>query len=215
VPDVAAVRIRGHRIEGIGDKHVPWVHNVRNTDVVVVVDDEQCLALMRLFNEEAGQAFLSDEGVSTELIEHLPDLGISSICNVISDVKTARYLEFDRRDVIFCPLTDSMDLYASRLDEQREVHGPYTRDDATRHMARYLEGISTDHMRDLNYSDRKALHNFKYFTWVEQQGKSADELRELWDPDFWSEVFSQAGEWDQRIEAFNRETGLLDRLDED
>ncbi|MCH9007516.1 pyridoxal-phosphate dependent enzyme, partial [candidate division KSB1 bacterium] len=45
----------GHRIEGIGDKHVPWIHNVRNTDMVVAVDDAACMNLIRLFNEPAGE----------------------------------------------------------------------------------------------------------------------------------------------------------------
>ncbi len=195
----------GHRIEGIGDKHVPWIHNVRNTDMVIAVDDEQCMALMRLFNEDAGHALLARTGVPAGVIEHLPDLGISSICNLIAAIKTARYFELSGRDVIFTPLTDSMDLYASRVREQRELHGLYTDIDAARHFARYLEGVGIDHLRELSYRDRKALHNFKYFTWVEQQGRTADELRQLWDPDFWAEVFAQAADWDKLIRAFNNE----------
>jgi cysteine synthase len=78
--------------------------------------------------------------------------------------------------------------------------------------ARYLDGITIDYMRELTYQDRKALHNFKYFTWVEQQGRTADELRELWDPDFWDRTFAQAVEWDREIEAFNQKTGVLELL---
>ena len=198
-----------HRIEGIGDKHVPWVHNIRNTDAIVAIDDEQCLALMRLFNEVAGRAFLAKRGIPTEVIEGLGNLGISGICNMIAAIKVAQYFEFNGRDTIFIPLTDSMDLYASRLVEQRQRKGVYTEADAARHFARYLEGVTTDHVRELNYYDRKSLHNFKYFTWVEQQGRTVEELRQLWDPDFWKEVFAQAPLWDKMIQNFNEQTGLL------
>ncbi|MEE9297226.1 MAG: pyridoxal-phosphate dependent enzyme [Phycisphaerae bacterium] len=199
----------GHRIEGIGDKHIPWIHNVRNTDMVCAVDDEQCMALSRLFNEDIGRNCLQSRGVSDEVIEQLPLLGISSICNLITAIKTARYYEMTGRDVIFAPLTDSMDLYASRIEEQRDLHGPYTDADAAGHFARYLEAVGIDHMRELNYYDRKTLHNFKYFTWVEQQQRDVEELNRLWDPDFWTETFSQVDEWDKHIEEFNKQVGVL------
>jgi cysteine synthase len=193
-----------HRIEGIGDKHVPWIHNVRNTDMVVAIDDEQCLQLMRLFNEDAGKALLSKQGGKDDVINHLPDVGISGICNLVSAIKAAKYYEMNGRDVIFLPLTDSMQLYGSRIEEQRELHGPYKELDAVRGLARYLEAIGTDNLRELSFQDRKQLHNFKYFTWVEQQQRSADDLRKLWDPDFWEKQFAQASEWDKQIEEFNK-----------
>ncbi len=198
----------GHRIEGIGDKHVPWIHNLRNTDVVCAVDDEQCLALMRLFNEPEGRAFLGQEGLAEELVGQLPLLGISSICNVVAAIKTARQFEMDGRDVIFTPLTDSMELYGSRLEEQRERHGPYDAMTAARHFGRYLEGIGTDGLEELTYADRKRLHNLKYFTWVEQQGRTVEELDRLWDAAFWTETFAQVDEWDRLIGEFNQRTGL-------
>jgi cysteine synthase len=198
----------GHRIEGIGDKHVPWVHNVRNTDVVCAVDDEQCLGLLRLFNEAAGHAFLLRQGVAAAVVEKLPLLGISSICNLVAAIKTAKHFEMDGRDVLFAPLTDSVELYGSRLQEQRELHGPYAEAAAAAHFARYLEGAGIDHLRELGYRDRQALHNLKYFTWVEQQGRTVEDLRQLWEPDFWAETFAQAAEWDRLIVEFNRRTGL-------
>ncbi|MDK2972178.1 MAG: cysteine synthase [Candidatus Sumerlaeota bacterium] len=193
----------GHRIEGIGDKHVPWIHNVRNTDMIAAIDDEQCMALMRLFNEEAGRAYLAEQDIAGNVMEKLDWLGISSICNLIGAIKTAKYYEMDGRDVIFIPLTDSMEMYGSRVREQRELHGAYTRDNAIAHFARYLEAVSIDYLRELNYQDRKELHNFKYFTWVEQQQRDINDLRRLWDPDFWTEMFAQVTEWDRLIEAFN------------
>jgi hypothetical protein len=198
----------GHRIEGIGDKHVPWIHNVRNTDLVVAVDDEACMSLLRLFNEPTGREFLLGHGINQEHAEKLPMLGISGICNLLAAIKTAKYYEMDGRDVLVTPLTDSASLYGSRLEELRSEHGPYDESAATAHFARYLEGVTTDHMRELNYLDRKALHNFKYFTWVEQQQRSLEDLNRLWDPDFWTETFAQSAEWDRLIEEFNARTGL-------
>jgi hypothetical protein len=199
-----------HRIEGIGDKHIPWIHNVRNTDMVAAVDDEQSMQLMRLFNEEEGHACLRREGIDEATIGALDQIGISGLCNLVASIKTARYYDMDGRDVIFTPLTDSMELYSSRLEEMQENHGPYTTHMADQHFGRYLMGTTTDHLRELSYSDRKALHNFKYFTWVEQQGRSSEELNQLWDEDFWKEIFSQdvVDEWDQHIKAFNQATGL-------
>jgi hypothetical protein len=112
-PTLLQLGFGGHRIEGIGDKHVPWIHNVRNTDAVVAVDDEHCMSLMRLFNEPVGHAFLQRQGVPEQVVEQLPLLGISSICNLITCIKTARYYEMDGRDILFTPLTDSMELYGS------------------------------------------------------------------------------------------------------
>ncbi len=118
------------------------------------------------------------------------------------------------RDVIFTPLTDSMELYASRKKEMAQQHGKYTELTAAAHYARYLEGAGTDYFRELTYFDRKALHNFKYFTWVEQQGKDSEDLRRLWDEDFWKELFAQeqVDEWDRMIQQFNDEAGVLRKL---
>jgi cysteine synthase A len=202
-----------HRIEGIGDKHVPWIHNVRNTDLVAAIDDEQCMQLLRLFNEDEGLAFLEKEGVPQTVTSQLSVVGISSICNLVAAIKTAKYYEMNARDILVFPLTDSMDLYRSRKQELREQYGPYTREHAAAHYARYLLGAGTDTLRELSYWDKKALHNLKYFTWVEQQGKTSEELNALWDPDFWTETFAQAAEWDRLITEFNERTGLLQALD--
>jgi hypothetical protein len=194
-----------HRIEGIGDKHVPWIHNLRNTDMIAAVDDEQTMQLMRLFNEDEGLACLQREGVDDQTLSQLDQIGISGLCNLVASIKTARYYDMDSRDVIFTPLTDAMELYASRLQEMNASHGSYSTHMADQHYGRYLAGTGTDHMRELNYADQKALHNFKYFTWVEQQGRSANELRQLWDEDTWKEIFSRevVDEWDQLIGSFN------------
>ena len=210
-PTLYQLGFGGHRIEGIGDKHIPWIHNVRNTDMVAAIDDEQCLALFRLFNDPTGQTLLNHR-LPDQLIQQLSLVGISGICNLVAAIKTAKYYDMDGRDVIFICLTDSAGLYGSRLEELAAEHGPYTAERAAYDQARYLDGIVTDHVRELTYFDRKALHNFKYFTWVEQQGRTADELRELWKPEFWQQSFAQVNEWDEQINAFNARTGVLDLL---
>ena len=197
-----------HRIEGIGDKHIPWVHNVRNTDAVVAVDDEDCMRILRLFNDAAGQKVLAREGVKKEVLEALPLLGISGVSNMLSAVKLAKYYELDENDVVFTCFTDSMEMYNSRLSELNASRGKYTETQAAMDLERCLRGQATDWFKELNYRDRKSLHNLKYFTWVEQQGRSSDDLRRLWDPEFWDETFAQVPEWDKLIAEFNRRTGL-------
>jgi cysteine synthase len=157
-PTLYQLGFGGHRIEGIGDKHVPWIHNVRNTDMVAAIDDEQCLALFRMFNEPAGQTHLN-HSVPDDLIQKLPLVGISGVCNLVAAIKAAKYYDMTTRDVIFT-----------------------------------------------------ALHNFKYFTWVEQQGRTAEELRELWEPDFWERMYAQVDTWDELINAVNERTGVLKSL---
>ncbi|RMD89241.1 MAG: pyridoxal-5-phosphate-dependent protein subunit beta, partial [Calditrichaeota bacterium] len=200
----------GHRIEGIGDKHVPWIHNVRNTDMVIAVDDNFCVNLMRLFNEPAGQEYLASIGLNDAEIKNLPIIGISGISNLVAAIKFARYFELTARDAIFTVFTDSMELYASRLQELRQQQGEYTRDDAIRDVHRYLMGITTDYMLELNYYERKRIHNLKYFTWIEQQGKEVSELDAQWYdyPDYWKSIQNQVQEIDKLIIEFNHKTGL-------
>ncbi len=200
-----------HRIEGIGDKHVPWIHNVRNTDHVVAIDDEDTVRLLRLFNEKAGHAYLAKEGVGADVLEKLPLLGISGICNMLSAVKLAKYYELSADDVVVTVFTDSEALYTSRLEELTAARGAYSELQAARDLER-LRTVGTDTMRELGYRDRKALHNLKYFTWVEQQGKTSEELRALWDPAFWDARYEEARGWDAMIDAFNKRTGVLDSL---
>ncbi|MDI6640860.1 MAG: pyridoxal-phosphate dependent enzyme [Elusimicrobiota bacterium] len=197
-----------HRIEGIGDKHVPWIHNVRNTDLVIAIDDENVMRLLRLFNEPEGHKVLEKESVPKKVIEQLPLLGISSICNLVSAIKLVKYFELNEKDVVFTSFTDSVDLYQSRLKELTEERGKYTEKDAIIDFERYLKGVTIDFMQELSYYDKKRLHNLKYYTWVEQQGKTVEELNELWTDDFWEKIFSLASEWDKLITEFNNQVGI-------
>ncbi len=198
-----------HRIEGIGDKHVPWIHNVKNTDMVMALDDNSIVHLARLFNEPAGRDYLVARGVPENLVQRLDLLGFSGIANLTMAVKFAKYYELGENDVILTVLTDSMDLYGSRLDEMRAERGEYTDLEAAADFARYLQGLSTDHVLELRYPDRRRIHNLKYFTWVEQQGKRLEEIQAQWhDRDYWSRIRDQVDEIDDLIKAFNERVGL-------
>ncbi len=200
----------GHRIEGIGDKHVPWIHNLKNTDMVIAIDDDACLSLARLFNEPAGRVWLARRGVPAELTEKLDLFGISGIANLLSAIKFAKWYELGPGDVVLTVLTDSMELYDSRLSELRAERGAYGEIDAAADFHQHLLGCTTDHVEELGYRDRKRIHNLKYFTWVEQQGKSFDEIQAQWyDNDYWSGTHGQIEEIDALIGEFNARTGLL------
>ncbi|HJW89202.1 MAG TPA: pyridoxal-phosphate dependent enzyme [Anaerolineales bacterium] len=199
-----------HRIEGIGDKHVPWIHNVKNTDMVVAIDDAAVVSLARLFNETAGRAYLVEQGVPESFASRLGLLGFSGISNLLSAIKFAKYYELGHNDVVLTVLTDSMELYGSRLQEMRAEAGEYTQLDAAAHFARYLQGASTDNLQELTYLDRRRVHNLKYFTWVEQQGRTYEEIMAQWyDADYWTGVQTQAQEIDALIEEFNAKAGLV------
>lgn len=200
----------GHRIEGIGDKHVPWIHNIRNTDVVIALDDDHPVHLIRLFNESVGQDYLARIGLNDDQISRLPLLGISGVANLLGAIKMAQYFELTEKDVIFTVFTDSMDLYQSRIRELTKTLGPYTQEDAVRDYHRSLMGQQIDNMLELSYYDRKRIHNLKYFTWVEQQGKAVEELDAQWYdwPDYWTDIQKQVSHIDTAIQDFNHRTGL-------
>ncbi len=198
-----------HRIEGIGDKHVPWIHNILTTDMVLAIDDNAVVNIMRLFNEPAGREYLVRKGVPAELAARLDLMGFSGIANMLSAIKFAKYYELGKHDVVLTVLTDSMQLYGSRIEEMRHQSGEFTPNDAAEVYARYLHGVTTDHLQELTYQDRKRVHNLKYYTWVEQQGKSYEEIQAQWyDPHYWTDIQGQVGEIDDLIDQFNGKVGL-------
>ena len=205
----------GHRIEGIGDKHIPWIHNVKNTDMAIAIDDEDSQRLLRLFNTPDGQKYLKEElKLDDELIEKLTWLGISGIANVLCCIKMAKYYEFTEHDVVGTVLTDSAVMYGSRIAELNEMHGAYNATEAILDHNLHMLGLKTDNLIELTYADRKRVHNLKYYTWVEQQGRQTEELNALWyDVEgTWDAVHAQAKELDELINAFNEEAGVLKAL---
>lgn len=205
----------GHRIEGIGDKHIPWIHNVKNTDMVIDIDDEDSQRLIRLFNDPIGKEYLIKEAhVSPEVVDKLSYLGISGTANVLCAIKMAKYYEMTEHDVIATVLTDSVDMYGSRIKELEEENRPYTMTSAAVDHNLHMLGLRTDNMEELTYIGRKRVHNLKYYTWVEQQGRTVEELNDLWyNPEkTWKGVHSQAKDLDELINEFNDASGVLKTL---
>ncbi len=205
----------GHRIEGIGDKHIPFIHNVKNTDMAIAIDDEDSQRLLRLFNTEDGKAYLiNDLGLDKAFVEKLSWLGISGIANILCCIKMAKYYEFTEHDVIATVLTDSADMYKSRITELNEMHGEYNLKEAEIDHKLHMLGLKTDNLIELTYADRKRVHNLKYYTWVEQQGRTVEELDALWydTENTWDKVHKQCEELDELINQFNEEVGILKTL---
>jgi cysteine synthase len=203
-----------HRIEGIGDKHVPWIHNVKNTDLIIAVDDNNTMGIIRLFNEPAGKEYLREQKVPVDIIEKLPLMGISSVANMIMAIKFAKYYELTEKDIVLTVFTDSMELYGSRLKELEEEFGLYQKINAAIDYHQNLQALTTDYMQELSYYDKKRIHNLKYFTWVEQQGKDLEELNAQWYDyeNYWGGIHQQTGEIDKLIKEFNKRTGLLKNI---
>ena len=204
----------GHRIEGIGDKHIPWIHNVKNTDMAIAIDDEDSQRILRFFNSAEGKKYMLEElKLDPEFVEKLSWLGISGIANLMCCIKMAKYYEFTEHDIVGTVLTDSAVMYGSRIEELN-AEGEYSEQDAAVDYNLHLAGLKTDSMMELNYVQRKRVHNLKYYTWVEQQGKTTEELNALWydTEGTWDAVHKQAAQLDEMINEFNEATGLLKSL---
>jgi cysteine synthase len=195
-----------HRIEGIGDKHIPWIHNLRDTDAAIGVDDELPMRIIRLFNEEAGRKVLAENGVGADLLSKIDWLGISGVGNMLGAIKFAKYYELGPNDIVFTVFTDSMVMYQSRLAELTAERGKYDQRQADRDYA-LLQAVSVDHVLELTQVDKRRIHNLKYFSWIEQQGKELTELRAQWDDyrAYWGDLRAQVGALDSMIEDFNSE----------
>ena len=183
--------------------------------MVIDIDDEDSQRLLRLFNTPEGQAYLKNElHLDDELIEKLTWLGISGIANVLCCIKMAKYYELTEHDVVGTVLTDSAAMYQSRVNELNEMYGPYNAHEAALDHALHILGLKTDNLLELTYADRKRVHNLKYYTWVEQQGRNVDELNALWydTEGTWDAVHKQAKDLDDLINEFNEATGLLKAL---
>jgi len=196
----------GHRIEGIGDKHIPWIHNLRDTDVAVGVDDEITIRLLRLFNEPAGKKVLAEAGVSADVLAKLDLMGISGIGNLVATIKAAKYYELGADDIALTVFTDSLALYGSRLLELAAERGPYDQRQADRDLD-MLKNLSVDYVLDMTHVDRRRVHQLKYYTWIEQLGKQLDELNAQWDDyrAYWGGLHAQAPLIDTMIKEFNAE----------
>jgi cysteine synthase len=199
-----------HNIQGIGDKHVPLIHNVMNTDVVVDVSDRDTDALNVLFNTDDGRAHLRARGVDDETIAALDSFGLSSICNVLGAIKVARLLRLGSDDVVVTIATDGAAMYRTEADKvlARDFRDGFGPAEAAEVFGRALEGQSTSDMLELTREDRERIFNLGYFTWVEQQGTSIEDFEVRHSQDFWRGLRDAIPGWDEAIREVNARTGV-------
>jgi len=193
----------GHDIQGIGDKHVTWIHNVWNMDAIMCLDDIECKKGLQVLTDEAGQATLTQRyGLPAEKVRQLATIfGISGVCNVLGAIKTAKHYRFGKNDVIVTICTDAIDRYHSVMAEMAQRYGAIDEVRAAVYVEGIFHGQKTDWIKDGTPDLRQQWHNLKYFTWVEQQGKTVEELDAQRDPEWWLRHQQLVPEIDQRIKA--------------
>ena len=199
-----------HNIQGIGDKHIPLIHNVMNTDIVVGVSDRSSDALNLLFNDSFGRTYLAKRRrVDEAFVKDLAHLGLSSIANVVAAIKIAKHFDLDESDAIVTVATDSAAMYGSEREAYVKRHYPAGFDgvNAGEIYGQHLAGIEDDHLNELTYVDRKRVFNLGYYTWVEQQGVSVEDFDKRKKPQFWTDLQTQIPAWDRLISEFNAEVG--------
>lgn len=199
----------GHDIQGIGDKHVTWIHNVMNMDAIMCIDDIETKRVLQVFAEEAGRETLVKRfGIDEALVnKYARILGISGICNIIGAIKTAKYYEMGPDDVVVTIATDGMDRYPSVMKAMAETYGAMDEAEATATIRGLLQWQKTDWIKRGTPENRRQWHNLKYYTWVEQQGKTVEELNAQLDPQWWVDHQQLVAEIDNRLIAWRKEHG--------
>ena len=197
-----------HNIQGIGDKHIPLIHNVMNTDVAVGVSDAATDSLFMAFGSDDGKRLLSDRGVADDVIDSLRHFGLSSICNLLAAVKTSKQLDLGPEDVIVTVATDGAELYASERPRLADLRfgGDFTASDASDALEQHLWGADTEHTEVLGEVGRNRIFNLGYFTWVEQQSVEIDDFVARKEQAFWDGLHFLNDEWDEAIAEFNART---------
>ena len=198
-----------HNIQGVGDKHVPLIHNVMNTDFVVGVSDYDSDGINALFNTPAGRNYLHQrKGISAEILDALTSLGFSGIANVLAAIKLAKYLSLGPEDVLITVATDGSALYQTELQKWLSVEAPEDVDEilAAELYGTHLKNVRVDHLLELTEIDRNRIFNLGYYTWVEQQGINIQDFERRRHQTFWNQLERLIPTWDAMIEAFNQET---------
>ena len=191
----------GHDIQGIGDKHVTWIHNVFAMDAIMCIDDIESKKGLQLLTEEAGWRILSNRyGVPEESIRKMNEImGISGICNVLASIKTAKHYRMGGDKTIFTVATDTMDRYHSVMSQLTETYGPMDEIEAAARMASIFHGVKLDWIREGTQHAKQCWFNLKYYTWVEQQGKTVEELDAQRDPGYWLAQQAKVQETDRLL----------------
>ena len=199
-----------HNIQGIGDKHIPLIHNVMNTDAVIAVSDRTTDHLDVLFNTAAGRAALVATGVEARVVDQLVHLGLSSICNIVAAIKLAKLRGLGNDDVVMTVATDGSALYDSERNRTvaRDFSGEFDDRAAAQVLGEHLRAIDTAHTIDCTDADRRRIFNLGYYTWVEQQGVSLADFDARRHQSFWRSIRSFVPAWDDAIDEFNARTGL-------
>ena len=194
-----------HNIQGIGDKHVPLIHNVMNTDFVVGISDQATNNLNLIFNTEVGKKFLiSRKGFNSNFVNRLPEFGFSTIANILASIKLAQYMKLGSDDAIITVATDGADLYLSELEKtKKEFEGIYDETACAEIYGRYLKGITTDHTLELNQIEKERIFNLGYYTWVEQQNINIKEFEKRKEQTFWDDHLHYMLSLDNKIKEFN------------
>tara|TARA_B100000579_G_scaffold436840_1_gene464089 strand:+ start:534 stop:1976 length:1443 start_codon:yes stop_codon:yes gene_type:complete len=194
-----------HNIQGIGDKHVPLIHNVMNTDFVVGISDQATNNLNLMFNTDVGKKYLiSKKGFDNNFVNRLPEFGFSTIANILASIKLAKYMKLGSEDAIITVATDGADLYLSELQKTKEdFTGIYDENACAEIYGQYLKGISTDNTLELNQKEKERIFNLGYYTWVEQQGVDINEFEKRRDQSFWNDHHNYMLSLDNRIKEFN------------
>ena len=196
-----------HNIQGIGDKHIPLIHNVTNSDDVIGISDVATDTLFLLFNTEPGREHLRRKGVEPALVDDLRHLGLSSIANVLASIKLAKYHGYGSDDVIVTVATDGGEMYTSEIDkiENRDHPDGFDPLAASAAHARHLEGTDTEHVLELTEVDRRRIFNLGYYTWVEQQGIAFDTFERRRSQAWWKSLRGYTDRWDDMITEFNQQ----------
>lgn len=199
-----------HNIQGIGDKHIPLIHNVTNSDVVVGVSDRASDNLFLLFNTESGRELLASRGVKPDLVSDLRHLGLSSVANMVAAIKVAKRLGLGSDDVIVTVATDGSEMYGSEIPklEDRDHPAGFDSHSAAATLARFLEGADTEHVLELDEIGRRRIFNLGYYTWVEQQGIPFADFEARRHQAWWDGLRSYTNRWDEMIADFNHRTGV-------
>jgi cysteine synthase len=195
-----------HNIQGIGDKHIPLIHNVMNTDVVCAVSDRATDELDALFNTPDGRGYLRHRrGVPAEMIESLGHLGLSSICNVVAAIKTVKLLGLGPEDAVVTVATDGAAMYPSerRKTLDRRFDGQLRALDAAEVFAEHIGAAGIENMIECTERQRTRIFNLGYYTWVEQQGTPVEVFEARRSPAFWRGLRRYLPAWDELIEDFN------------
>ncbi|TBW40045.1 pyridoxal-phosphate dependent enzyme [Siculibacillus lacustris] len=204
-----------HNIQGIGDKHVPYIHNVMNTDLVVGVSDADTDRLIVLFNTEVGRTYLVERrGLDPALVALLSNFGLSSICNLLAAIKTAKYFDMGPDDVVVSIATDGAAMYGSEIDKviRRDFGNRFDAVAAGETWGRSLAATSTSDLIELSHVDRKRIFNLGYFTWVEQQGVDLADFKARMQQSYWDGLLDLVPAWDEMIAAVNEKSGAAARL---